>query len=187
MGTNRTCITYALRILGGCTPRTPPSKSATVDGHCFARNIIIKTSVTIVDCNNYNKYNWNINTHYIHIVYVQLFVSCRVSWKSRITTRREASSSDTAFPTDETWYKQLYIYFVYIYRIKGILFSILSLSGPLSGEPDRVSQMMVLIKTVSKTNSPLFCLSVIYIQKSLQRWEKYFFADTEKISGLNSI
>ena len=28
--------------------------------------------------------------------------------------------------------------------------------------------MMVLIKTVSKTNSPLFCLSVIYIQKSLK-------------------
>ena len=49
----------------------------------------------------------------------------------------------------------------WIYRIKGILFSILSLSGPLSGEPDRVSQMIVLIKTVSNTNSPLFCLSVI--------------------------
>ena len=49
-----------------------------------------------------------------------------------------------------------------IYRIKGILFSILSLSGPLSGEPDRVIHMMiVLIKTVSNTNSPLFCLSVI--------------------------
>jgi hypothetical protein len=43
------------------------------------------------------------------------------------------------------------------YRIKGILFSILSLSGPLSGEPDRVSQMIVLIKRV------------IYIQKSLKR------------------
>ena len=52
------------------------------------------------------------------------------------------------------------------YRIKGILFSILSLSGPLSGEPDMVSQMMVLIKTVSKTNSPLFCLSVISYKKS---------------------
>jgi hypothetical protein len=37
------------------------------------------------------------------------------------------------------------------------------------------------------TNSPLFCLSVIYTQKSLQRWKKDFFADTEKISGLNSI
>jgi hypothetical protein len=57
-----------------------------------------------------------------------------------------------------------------IYRIKGILFSILSLSGPWSGEPDRVSQMMLLIKTVVKTNSPLFCLSVIYIQKSLKQW-----------------
>jgi hypothetical protein len=54
------------------------------------------------------------------------------------------------------------------------LFSILSLSGSLSGEPDRVSQMMVLIKTVSETNSPLFCLSVIYIQKSLKRWKKDF-------------
>jgi len=50
---------------------------------------------------------------------------------------------------------------IWIYRIKGILFSILSLSGPLTGEPDRVSQMIVLIKTVSNTNSPLFCLSVI--------------------------
>jgi hypothetical protein len=67
------------------------------------------------------------------------------------------------------------------------LFSILSLSGPLSGEPDRVSQMKVPIKTVSKTNSPLFCLSVIYIQRSLKRWKKDLFADTEKISGLNSI
>jgi hypothetical protein len=46
---------------------------------------------------------------------------------------------------------------------------------------------MVLIKTVSKTNSPLLCSSVIYIQKSLQRWKKDFFADAEKISGLNSI
>jgi hypothetical protein len=49
----------------------------------------------------------------------------------------------------------------WIYRIKGILFSILSLSGPLSGEPDRVSKIIVLIKTVSNTNSPLICLSVI--------------------------
>jgi hypothetical protein len=47
--------------------------------------------------------------------------------------------------------------------------------------------MMVLIKTVSKTNSPLFCLSVIYIQKSLKRWKKDFFADTEFFLGLNSI
>ena len=68
------------------------------------------------------------------------------------------------------------------------MFSILSLSGPLSGEPDRVIHMMiVLIKTVSNTNSPLFCLSVIYIQKSLKRWKKYFFAVTEKISDLKSI
>ena len=57
----------------------------------------------------------------------------------------------------------------------------------LSGEPDRVIQMMVLIKTVSKTNSPLFCLSVIYIQKSLKRWKKDIFADTENISGLSTI
>jgi hypothetical protein len=41
---------------------------------------------------------------------------------------------------------------ILIYRIKGILFSILSLSGPLSGEPERVSQMIVLIKTASNTN-----------------------------------
>ena len=74
-----------------------------------------------------------------------------------------------------------------IYRIKGILFSIMSSSGPLFGEPDRVIQMMLLIKTVAKTNNPLFCLSVIYIQKSLKRWKKDFFAITEKISYLNSI
>jgi hypothetical protein len=67
------------------------------------------------------------------------------------------------------------------------LFSILSLLGPLSGEPDRVSQMMVLIKTVSKTNRPLFCLSVIYIQKSLQRWKKFFLQIQKKILGLSSI
>jgi hypothetical protein len=29
---------------------------------------------------------FQINTHYIHFVYVQLFVSCRVSWKSCITS-----------------------------------------------------------------------------------------------------
>ena len=69
------------------------------------------------------KYYWLLkvtcllNTHYMHIVYAQLFVSCLVSWKSGITTRREASSSDTAFPTDETWYKQLCIHFVYIIRL----------------------------------------------------------------------
>jgi hypothetical protein len=43
------------------------------------------------------------------------------------------------------------------------------------------------IKTVSNTNGPLFYLSAIYIQKSLKRWKKYFFAVTEKISDLNSI
>jgi hypothetical protein len=59
-----------------------------------------------------------------------------------------------------------FILILWTYRIKGILFS---------------------TKTVSKTNSPLICLSVIYIQESLQRWEKDLFADTEKISGLNSI
>jgi hypothetical protein len=79
------------------------------------------------------------------------------------------------------------MHFIRINIIKGILFSILSLWGPLSGQPDRVSQMIVLIKTVSNTNSPLFYLSVIYIQKSLKRWKKYFFAVTEKISDLNSI
>jgi hypothetical protein len=41
-------------------------------------------------------------------MYVQLFVSYLVSWKSRITTQRFASHSDTAFPTDSTWYKQLF-------------------------------------------------------------------------------
>ena len=47
--------------------------------------------------------------------------------------------------------------------------------------------MNQILKTVSNTNSPLFSLSVIYIQKSLKRWKKDFFADTEKILGLNSI
>jgi hypothetical protein len=70
----------------------------------------------------------------------------------------------------------------YIYRIKGILLSILSLSGPLSDEPDRVSQMIVLIKTVLNTNSPLFCLSVIYIQKSLKRYN-FFFCSYRKDFG----
>ena len=37
------------------------------------------------------------------------------------------------------------------------------------------------------SGASLFCLSVIYMQKSLKRWKKYWFADTEKISGLNSI
>ena len=37
-----------------------------------------------------------------------------------------------------------------------------------------VRQIMVMIKTVSNTNSPLFCLSVIYIQKSLKRWKNDF-------------
>ena len=46
---------------------------------------------------------------------------------------------------------------------------------------------MVLIKTVSKTNSPLFCLSVIYYQKSLKLWKQDLFVVTEKISDLNSI
>jgi hypothetical protein len=73
------------------------------------------------------------------------------------------------------------------YRIKSILFSILSLSGPLSGEPDLVNQMMVLIKTVSKTNSPLFCLSVIYIQKSLQRWKKDFLQIQKIFRVFNSV
>ena len=71
-----------------------------------------------------------------------------------------------------------------IYRIKGILFSILSSSGPWFGEPDSVSQMMILMKTVSKINSPLFCLSVIYIQKSLKRWKKDIFAVTENITDI---
>ena len=68
------------------------------------------------------------------------------------------------------------------------MFSILSLSRLLSLEPDRVSQMMVLVKTVSKTNSPLFCLSVMYIEKITKTLENiFYFADTENISGLSSI
>jgi hypothetical protein len=54
-------------------------------------------------------------------MYVQLFVSCLVSWKSGITTRSFASRSDTAFPTDSTWYKQLYIHNVHIMCIYHII------------------------------------------------------------------
>jgi hypothetical protein len=43
-----------------------------------------------------------------------------------------------------------------INKIKGYLFSILSLSGPSSGSSYRVHQIMLLIKTVSKTKCPLF-------------------------------
>ena len=49
--------------------------------------------------------------------------------------------------------------------------------------PTRLSLMMVLIKTVSKTNSPLFCLLVIYIQKSLKRWKKDLFCSYRKDFG----
>jgi hypothetical protein len=43
-----------------------------------------------------------------------------------------------------------------INKIKGYLYSILSLSGQSSGSPYRVRQIMVLIKTVLKTKCPLF-------------------------------
>jgi hypothetical protein len=49
---------------------------------------------------------------YIQIIYT---LYTRVGCKSRIITGREASSSDTAFPTDETWYKQLYIRAMKVY------------------------------------------------------------------------
>ena len=38
---------------------------------------------------------------------------------------------------------------------------ILSLSGQSSGSPDRVRQIMVLIKTVSKTKRPLFYIYIV--------------------------
>ena len=81
------------------------------------------------------------------------------------TTIRSRSPRSPQFGWNICWHD--------IYRIKDMFFSILSLSGPWSGETDRVSQMMLLIKTVAKTNSPLFCLSVIYIQKSLKHRKKY--------------
>ena len=43
-----------------------------------------------------------------------------------------------------------------INKVKSYLYSILSLSGQSSGSPYRVRQIMVLIKTVSKTKLPLF-------------------------------
>jgi hypothetical protein len=43
-----------------------------------------------------------------------------------------------------------------INKIKGYLFSLLSLSGASSGSPYQFRQIMVLIKTVSKTTCPLF-------------------------------
>ena len=42
----------------------------------------------------------NINKH-IHIVLVQLFVSCWVSWVNNITTRRIVSSSGAVYTTDK--------------------------------------------------------------------------------------
>jgi hypothetical protein len=59
-----------------------------------------------------------------------------------------------------------------INKIKGYLFSILSLSGPSSGSPYRVcqiivlyrvSQIIVLIKTVSKTKCPLFYMYKVHL------------------------
>ena len=68
------------------------------------------------------------------------------------------------------------------YRIKCILFSILSLSGPLSGEPDRV----ILSLSGPSSGEPEIALYfVIYIQNSLKHWKKKCFAVTEKISDLN--
>ena len=43
-----------------------------------------------------------------------------------------------------------------ISKINGYLFSLLSLSGASPGSPNRVRQIMILIKTVSKTTCPLF-------------------------------
>jgi len=57
-----------------------------------------------------------------------------------------------------------------INKIKGYLYSILSLSGQSSGSPYRVRQIMVLIKTVSKTKCPLFYIYSIFICVSLLRF-----------------
>jgi hypothetical protein len=114
----------------------------------------------------------------LNVFYCQIYA---IGWNTSLTTYMKFSSvsythrSDREHDDNEC-----------IYRIKGFIFRYCLFSGPLSGEPDRVSQKIVLIKTVSITNSPLFCLSVIYIQKSLKRWKKDFFAVTEKISDLNS-
>ena len=70
---------------------------------------------------------WNIKSkvykhaHYMDIVLVQLFVSCRVSCVNNIT-RRKVSTSVVVYITDETWYKQLYkhIYAIVI-RLSNIL------------------------------------------------------------------
>lgn len=43
-----------------------------------------------------------VHTYYMHIVLVQLFVSCTCSVLNRITTRRMALSSDAVCRTDET-------------------------------------------------------------------------------------
>ena len=86
--------------------------------------------------------------------------------------------------------KITYQSYLYKYRIKGILFSILSLSGLLSGEPDRVSHMMVLIKTVSKTpdkdsieNKQPFILFIGNLHTKIIKTEKRFFCRYRKDFG----
>ena len=77
-----------------------------------------------------------------------------------------------------------------IYRIKGILFSILSLSGPLSGEPERVSQIMADDGPDNdgiKKKALYFVYQYFTFKNHYNVGKKIFFADTEKISSLNSI
>jgi hypothetical protein len=49
-----------------------------------------------------------------------------------------------------------------INKIKGYLYSILSLSGQSSGSLYGVCQIMVLIKTVSETKCPLFYIYIVF-------------------------
>ena len=43
-----------------------------------------------------------------HIIFIELFLSCLLSWVNCITTRSCASCSDIVYATDSIWYKQLY-------------------------------------------------------------------------------
>ena len=66
----------------------------------------------------------------------------------------------------------------YKYRIKGILFSMLSLSGPSSGEPDRVSQMMGPDKDSIENKMPF----ILYIfDKSDVKLHCSFFSPSTKL------
>ena len=68
--------------------------------------------------------NLNSYTHYVHIVLVQLFVSCRVSFVNRITTRRIVSSSDAVYTNSctSTFMHITHLSNIFIKQKRAILF-----------------------------------------------------------------